>query len=112
VHIRKETDRTPPMTMPQALMYFASNYPFGESPNYLEMTAQQLADYKEHIFWKIVSNCIDNDRNLITLYHQPQYWRCWKHTSATWIEDALEAAEWAEQTDRQTDTLQGYAFEN
>lgn len=115
VHIRNETDHVPPaMTMPQALTYFAANYPYEASPDYSELTGQRLADYKESMFWKTVNNCLANDRKLIGLYHQPQYIRCWKHTASQWLEDAVLLAEFSEQTDRQTDNpeFSGPAFEN
>jgi len=111
VHIRTETERPQQKTMAQALTYFAANYPYEASPDYSELTGQRLADYKESMFWKTLNNCLDNDPNLIGLYHQPQYIRCWKHTSSKWFELCLEEAEWQE-TDRQTDTpLEGYAFD-
>lgn len=111
VHIGNETERPKQLTMSQALIFFASHYPYGETrPDFSEMTGQQLTDYKKAEFWRIVNNCIDTDANLIGVYHQPQYIRCWEHTSSKWLERCLESAEWAE-TDRQTDTLSGYAFE-
>jgi len=113
VHIGNETERPQQLTMPQALTYFAANYPYEDSPDYKELTGQRLKDYKHNMFWRTVNNCIANDRKLIGLYHQPQYIRCWEHTASQWLEDAVQQAEWSEQTDRQTDTpLEGYAFEN
>lgn len=110
VHIRTETDRPCQKTMAQALTYFAANYPFGISPDKSDWTDKKREAYAEMKFWETVNNCLDNDPNLIGLYHQPQYIRCWKHTASKWFELCLEEAEWSE-TDRQTDTpLVGYAF--
>jgi len=102
--------------MPEALAFLASFCPYEICPDFFEINpskAEALIDkWKTQRFWKMVDDAIKIDRNLISVYHQPQYMRCILNTFDTWKEDAVWNVEYATQTDSQTDELPNNAFEN
>lgn len=109
----------PMMSMPEALTYLASFCPheLAHCPDFYEINpskAEALMDkWQERRFWVMVDQAIKIDRNLITVYHQPQYIRAIKNTFSTWIEDACLHVEYSDHPDRQTDNdLPNNAFEN
>lgn len=113
------TQSIPSMTMAQALTRLASEYTYEPRPDFFEihkdvMKALKAYDQWDRLqFWHMVKQVLEIDRNLIALYHQPQYMRCWENTSAIWLRDACLEAEYAELPDRQTDRpLPNNAFEN
>lgn len=106
------------MTMAEALTRLASYYTYERCPDYVDqMDCVQKAlkaytEWDRRQFWAMVNEVIEVDRDLIGLYHQPQYIRCWENTSAKWLKDACLEAEFADHPDRQTDELPNNAFEN
>jgi len=106
----------PMMSMPEALTFLASFCPYEICPDFFEINpskAEALIDkWKTQRFWKMVDDAIKIDRNLISVFHQPQYMRCVLNTFDTWKEDAVWNVEYATETDSQTDELPNNAFEN
>jgi len=104
------------MTMAEALTYLASFYTYERPPDYMEhipcveKALKAYAQWDKDKYWEMVNEVIEEDRDLIGLYHQPQYIRSWEYTSAKWIRDACLEAEYADHPDRQTDELPNNAF--
>jgi len=113
-----QTQRTQTMTMAQALTRLAMEYTFEPPPDFYEIHNCVLKALRAHEqwdklqFWSMVKGVLEQDRNLIGLYSQPQYMRCWENTSAIWLRDARLEAEYADHPDRQTDELPNNAFVN
>ena len=106
------------MTMAEALTYLASYYTYEQIPDYqahitcVEKALKAYAQWDKDKYWEMVNEVIEHDRNLIALYHQPQYIRCWEYTKQKWINDSVWEASYADHPDRQTDELPGNAFVN
>lgn len=113
-----QTQRTQTMTMAQALTRLAMEYLFEPRPDFFEIHKDALKAIRAHEqwdklqFWSMVKNVLEQDRNLIGLYSQPQYMRCWENTSAIWLRDAVWTGEYQIETDRQTDGLPNNAFQD
>jgi hypothetical protein len=106
------------MTFSEALTYLASFYTYERPPDYVEImncvdkAMKAYAQWDKDKYWEMVNEALEQDRNLIGLYSQPQYMRSFENTSAIWLKDACLEAEYADHPDRQTDELPNNAFEN
>jgi len=99
------------LSMSDALIVLASNYPYLEPLPLDKIDLKTLKDRHDTEFWMAVENVLrDTDPHLIGLYHQPQYARCMTNLRKFYLETAVFNAEWGE-TDRQID-IPNNAFEN